>query len=104
MKPFISEGFLIAIIFMAGFMSFVLVHEATHLALSDVPDGICLGRCEFRSYEREPQAGTSFAVAWGVHNEESVDQFVPNVFGLLALMFVIVFGLDCIRNIKKGEK
>jgi len=94
----IATGFVIALIFMAGFMSFILAHEATHLVRSDEAFGICLGRCRYSSPKVDPPTGVAFATAAGKHNEESMDEVLPNFVGLAVMVFVIVAGVFCLSK------
>ena len=55
--------------------------------------GICFGLCRFNSPNLSPSEGVSFASAFGEHNEVSMDEFLPNVVGLVGLTAVIVLGV-----------
>ncbi len=88
-------GFVIALIVMGGFFSFILAHESTHLLLTDEASGICLGRCDYYSPTVEPSTGVSFATAVGVHNEVSVGEFWPDVVALVVFALVVFVGVFC---------
>ena len=98
-----ATGFLIAMIFMAGFMTYVITHEATHLALSNEPYGICLGRCEYNTENEMPQKETAFATAIGQHNKQSMQETIPTITGLLAMYWVIIVSFLSIMKIGKKE-
>lgn len=103
-KNILANGFIIACIIMAGIFSYVLAHEATHLALSDEAQGICLGRCPYFSPEIEPSKGFAFATAPGVHNDLSIGEFWPSLVGLIVLIFVICTGIYSLetKEVKKN--
>ena len=100
-------GFVIALIVMGGFLSYVLAHESTHLLLADEARGICLGRCYYCSPNLVPSVGVSFASAFGVHNDVSVGEFWPSVVGLVVFGLVVFVGVfcffDCVED-KSVEK
>ncbi len=100
----IPTGFLIAMIFMAGFMTYILAHEATHLALSNEPYGICLGRCEYNSEQIMPEKGIAFAKAIGNHNKHSMQETIPLVVGLFATFWVIVIGIISLTIIQEEKE
>ncbi len=99
----ITVGFLIAIIFMAGFMTYVITHEATHLALSNEPYGICLGRCRYNSNQKIEKTGIAFATAIGQHNIHSIQETIPTITGILAMFWIILIGMISLETIQKKE-
>ena len=92
---FLTKGFVIALIVLAGFMSYILVHETTHLLLADEAEGICIGRCSYNSPNISPQKGISFASAFGKHNDQSMNETLPQITGLIAMTAIILGGMLC---------
>ena len=98
--------YLIALIAMASLLSFLVVHELTHLALSNKPYGVCFGKCYYYTSE-EMLPKTSYAVSWAVQNETSEGEALPMLTGSLALAFVLITGITGLRkisNIKEADK
>ena len=100
MKIF-PTGFLIAIIFMAGFMTYVITHEATHLALSNEPYGICLGRCEYNLNQEIEGEQIGFAAAIGNHDKHSMQETIPTITGILAMFWVVAIGMVSLTIIQE---
>ena len=95
MIEFFSLGVMVLI---ASLCIFVVVHELTHLALSDEPHGFCIGYCGTNHQD----SLTYLGMAYGEPNELSKREDIPNVAGGLAALASFAAGLFCLHKLYNG--
>lgn len=93
MKSFASFVFFFFVLVFAGSSIFVVVHELTHLALSNEPRGVCFGLCYGSN------AALSVGVAYAKHNKLSAREEIPIAVGFVVAAAVIVAGSTALADL-----
>ncbi len=88
-------AFLLACIGMASFTTGVVAHEATHLLLSNEPQGVCFGKCKTSA----SPIGWAIATASGEHNSESRKEEKPIAVGAGAMFITLAIGMKAFTGV-----
>ena len=88
-KTKLEIGTLLALIFLGSFALAVILHEGTHLLLSNKALGICVGFCG----EYTP------ALAYANKNEFSEAELLPTFVGFFAFGISAIFGCVVLRRL-----
>lgn len=97
-KRWASFAFLFFLVLFASVAIFIVVHELTHLALSDEPQGVCFGLC------RGGYAVPSVGLAYARHNSLSAREDIPIVAGLVVSAIVVLGGVKALAGLEFKEK
>lgn len=87
---------------LASLAVYLIVHEATHLALSSQPEGVCFGLCR-------PDSGQPERIAFGLayakqHNDLSRREDIPWTMGIVFTVLFSFIGLKylCKQSIQSA--
>ena len=80
---------------LSSFTTGIIAHEATHLAFSSEPTGVCFGKCQTSS----SSLGWAVATASGKYTEENRREDIPIAVGLTATFATLTIGTKALFQV-----